>query len=144
MNSLFKTITCSNHDNVDVVEFQQEQNLTQSIHITDLVIEMFIGVEDHEKSAKQRVVVNASFDISPDMMWQEDDLDSTVSYADIIGIIKNLAADGHVNLVETFAYQIIDECFKFSSKIKAVEIKIDKPDVIAEANSVGCSISKRR
>lgn len=151
MNTLFKTVTSSAPSSFKRTPDQDILNLKsqhvveiQTIHITDLELSMHIGVLDKEKNAAQRVIINAEVEVSPNQNWQLDEINSVVSYADIISLIKAESAKGHIELVETFAHQIADACFKHSNDIEAVKVTIDKPDIIKDVKSVGCSIKKVR
>lgn len=150
MNTLFKTVTSSNTSSMkrtpddDILSFKSNIVESQSIHIRDLELDMFIGVHEHEKQKSQRVFVNAELEIEPNQNWDSDDIGSVVSYEDIVVLIKDLANKTHIELVETFAHQIIDACFDHSSQIQTVEITLDKPDVMDGVKSVGCSLKKSR
>jgi len=150
MNTLFKTVTSSKLPSLkrtpddDILNFKTEAVEYQSIHIRELELNMLIGVNPEEKNAPQRVVVNAEIQTKPSANWKADQINGVVSYADIVEMIKDKSAGEHVELVETFAHQIIDLCFKASNQILSVEITVDKPDVMTDVKSVGCTIKKSR
>ena len=66
-----------------------------------------------------------------------------MSYEDIVKSIKVLAADGHYNLVETFAEKIIEACFAYAA-VSAVKVSVEKPDIFDDVAGVGVSISRSR
>jgi len=144
MNTLFKTITCPNNDDANIIDLNTEKSHTQSIHINDLELEMHIGVSEEEQQNKQRVIINAEFETNIDQKWREDEIGNVVSYIDIISMIKEMTEKEPIHLVETVAYKIIDMCFQFSPKIKSAKVTVDKPDIIKDADSVGCTIFKKR
>jgi dihydroneopterin aldolase len=151
MNSLFKIVTSSQSTpflkrtpSDDIIPMNKTEYVEQSIHIEGLELEMFIGVFDNEKQAKQKVLVSAKIDVTPNANWQDDNVNNVVSYADIIDEIKKISNRGHIGLVETFANQIIETCFKHSQSIIKVSVKLDKPDIIDGTASVGCSITKSK
>lgn len=143
MNSLFKTITTAKADK-NIVPFQKVQSgVSQEIFIQGLTLDMFIGVFESEKKAKQRVIVDANIEVTPTQNWQADDVANIVSYADVIEIVKNIAAQGHIDLVETFAEKIIEECFK-SPAILKMSVSVAKPDIIEGVESVGAKITRQK
>ncbi len=144
MNSLLKTVTTNQSKDV-VLDNSTDLNVDyQSIHINDLQLNMSIGVLDSEKVKSQPVLVNAEIFVVPSNDWGSDNIDTIVSYANIIQIIEHIASQGHIDLVETFANKIIEECFAHSHKILSVDIKIDKTDIISNTKSVGCRIKKSK
>lgn len=144
MNSLFKTVTCTPNSD-DVIAFEQKHKIEkQQIFIEDLTLNMFIGVFEEEKKQKQRVIVNATLDVEPSQNWQADNIDDVVSYADIVDMIRDIAGgDEHIELVETFAHLIADECLKIN-QVTSVDLKISKPDVLKGVNSIGMRLRKSR
>jgi len=50
---------------------------------------------------------------------------------------------GHVNLVETLAERIAGDCLA-DARVAAVRVRIEKPDVIANAQAVGVEIVRTR
>lgn len=141
MNTLFKTVTSSSGD-TQVVSLQAvNANESQEIIIKDLELMMSIGVLESELKNKQRVIVNAEISVMDTA--SSDDISSVVSYADIIEQIKEIAQEGHINLVETFARKIINACFE-DNRIQAVTVSIDKPDIMSDVRSVGVRLASKR
>lgn len=151
MNSLFKTVTDSaspsqltaQDDDKSVVSFQSPQVLEQKIFIKNLELEMSIGVMELEKSKMQRVIVDAELTVIPPSDWKQDDISNVVSYTDVIEIIKALSKNSHVELAETFAEMIIEDCFKEVSVIAAT-VSVEKPDIIDGDTKVGARISRQK
>lgn len=147
MNTLFQTVT--NRDIQDdenkIVQISPASILKKSskIVIKDLELMMFIGVFDAEKEQKQKVIVNLNLEVVPNENWKNDNIDDVVSYADIIERIRLMAEKTHINLVETFAEQIVEMCFGFAD-IMGVLVRVEKPDIINDARSVGVEISVTR
>lgn len=129
-----------------VVSFQPSALLSttaQKIFVKGLELDMFIGVLDAEKEAKQRVMVSVELTVEPNTNWHADNITDVVSYADVIERIQIIAEHGHVGLVETFAEMIIEACFDDAS-VSAVQVSVEKPDIISNAKGVGVSILRSR
>lgn len=144
MNSLFKTVTCTPQRD-DVIAFEPKHQIeAQQIFIEDLSLELFIGVFENEKKQKQRVIVNATLDVEPSNHWQKDNINDVVSYADIVEIIQDIAqSETHIELVETLANMIADECLK-NDQVQSIDLKISKPDVMDNTSAVGVRLKKTR
>src|SRR5688500_1580843 len=82
------------------------------IFIRDMDVDMLIGVYDHEKNSRQRVIVNVEAWLSPVTRWRDDAISHTVNYEKIVSAIRYIAAQRHINLVETFAEHIADFCLE--------------------------------
>lgn len=143
MNSLFKTITGgtgqAENENVSSMVPALAVNTCSKILIHDLELMMSIGVLDHEKVERQRVIVNVDLKVEPNKQWQKDEIADVVSYADMIERIEMIAAAGHINLVETFAERIGEAALSFPSVLSA-RINVQKPDIIKNTKSVGVEI----
>ena len=110
--------------------------------IRDVVLLCRIGVYAHEKLRPQRVRISVSMRVQPDLAPRNDDIANVLSYDQVLGEIKRLAAGGHINLVETLAETIADICLTDRRVIEA-RVMIEKLDVEPEA-SVGVEIERRR
>ncbi|NCO03198.1 MAG: dihydroneopterin aldolase [Alphaproteobacteria bacterium] len=147
MNTLFQTITNRDiqGDENKIVHISPSAALKKSskIIIKDLELIMFIGVFDAEKEQKQKVIVNITLEVAPNENWKNDSIQDVVSYADIIERVRFMAEKAHIHLVETFAEQIVETCFAFS-EIIGVVVRVEKPDIIHDARSVGVEISVSR
>jgi len=146
MNTLFKTVTDSDiaqENDEKIVAFQHSETTEQTIFIQNLELEMSIGVLEGEKENKQRVIINVELSVTPASNWKADDLKSVVSYAAIVEEIKSLVNEKHINLVETFAEMIIEQCF-LHEPVMAASVSVEKPDVMDGTTSVGIQISKSK
>ena len=73
----------------------------------------------------------------------EDDISNVVSYERVVDHVKEIVASGHVHLVETLAEMIAARCLE-NDWIIGVRVRVEKPDIIAEARSVGVEIERVR
>jgi dihydroneopterin aldolase len=146
MGSLFRAVTNVRYDHETgqkVVEMRPSDIIEQQIFVNCLELEMSIGVLPEEKLTKQRVVIDADITVTPTQNWQADNIQDVVSYADIVDDIKKIAAEGHINLVETFAQKIIQACMMYKD-VQQVSISVHKPDIMDDVDSVGVSMTASR
>jgi dihydroneopterin aldolase len=113
------------------------------ILVRDLVLKCSIGIHAHERLAPQRVRINVEMAVFEQAGPLSDDIANVVSYEDVIEGIKAMLAKGHINLVETLAENIAGLCLD-DERVDSVRVRVEKPDVYAEAASVGIEIERRR
>ena len=113
------------------------------VFIRDLIVECLIGVYDHEKRNPQRVRINLDLAVDEGEHPIIDDIRNVVSYETMANNILEIACEGHVNLVETFAERISAMCFE-DSRVDSVRVRIEKLDIIENAVSVGVEIERFR
>jgi len=111
------------------------------VFITDLSLDALIGVYEHEKINPQKIVINIDLTVSEDKNSIDDKLMGVVCYETIVNKIKAIIAAGHVNLVETLAEQFANACLE-DSRVIAARIRLEKPQAISEAASVGIEIER--
>lgn len=142
MNPLLKTIT-KPQKNTSVVPLHKLEDVEHTIIIEDLDLQVSIGILPEEKENKQRVLINLEISIEPKTDYDEN-IENTLSYADIIKDIENLVKETkHFNLVETLANDISDLCFSYNS-VKKLFVCVKKPDIINNVKSVGFSMIKQK
>ena len=114
------------------------------IFVHDLVLEMYVGVLDSEQHARQRVILNINaFFKRPNNKLYSDEIETTLSYVDLITIAEKTAGSRHFNLVETLAEEIASECLNIKGLDKVI-IRIKKPDIINNVSSVGIAIERNK
>ena len=99
-----------------------------------------IGVYDHEKTAKQRVLINIDVFIPLDASTpQQDQLEEVVDYDFMRETVAQRIARGHIQLQETLCDDIATTLLAHP-KVKAVRISSEKCDAYDNCDSVGVEI----
>jgi 7,8-dihydroneopterin aldolase/epimerase/oxygenase len=129
-------------DQMTVPKDLGERGPPYRMFIRDLVLLCRIGVYAHEKLRPQRVRIGVSMRVQPAAAPRNDDIANVLSYDEVLGRIKALAAGDHINLVETLAEAIADVCLRHDHVLEA-RVMIEKLDVEPGA-SVGVEIERRR
>jgi dihydroneopterin aldolase len=129
-------------EQMTVPDGQGERTPPYRMFIRDLVLLCRIGVYAHEKLRPQRVRINVNMRVEAEAEPRNDDIANVLSYDEVLGGIKRLAAGEHINLVETLAEAIADLCLAHRRVIE-VRVMIEKLDVEPGA-SVGVEIERRR
>lgn len=138
MNKLFHTVTSSNDDNPEAHRDKADKSV---LLIRELELHIFIGVHPSEKAARQRVLVSVEVFLRDKPDISNDCIDTVLSYQEIIIGIEGIADQGHINLVETYAERIADYILEFP-EAKSCTVRVEKPDIFANAASVGIEISR--
>jgi 7,8-dihydroneopterin aldolase/epimerase/oxygenase len=133
-------------NNFKIVELKSKKNkntVKRTVLIKDFLIEEIIGIHEHEKENKQKIIFNIVIDVNQNTLPDESNLSSIVDYEKITNKLKNLAKNKNYNFLESLAEDSFKEIFE-DRRINSVKIKIEKPDAISNANSVGVEVYKSR
>jgi FolB domain-containing protein len=129
-----------------IVELKSKKNkntIKRTVLIKDFLIDEIIGIHKHEKINKQKIIFNIVIDINQDTLPNENSLSSIVDYEQITNKLKTLAKSKNYNFLESLAEDSFKEIFE-DRRINSVKIKIEKPDAILNAKSVGVEVFKSR
>jgi dihydroneopterin aldolase len=111
------------------------------VFVHDLVLDVEIGVYTHEKGVTQRVRFSVDVDVLPATIALDDNIARAFDYDTIIHGIKDIIAEGHINLVETLAERIAEHCLAHP-RASSVHVTIEKLD--KEPGSVGVEIVRAK
>jgi len=132
--------------NFKIVEFEAIKNkgsIKRTVFIKDFIIEEIIGVHEHEKQKKQQIKFNILLDIDQNSVPNEKDIKSIVDYEKITNKLVNLTKNKKYNFLESLAEDSFKEIFE-DKRINSIKIKIEKPEAIKNAESVGVEVFKTR
>jgi len=131
-------------NNFKIIELKPAKNTTKrTIFIKDFIIHEIIGIHDHEKEKKQKIKFNIVIDVNQNTLPNEKDLRSIINYEKITKKLENLVKNKKYNFLESLAEDSFKEIFE-DKRINSVKIKIEKPDAIKNADSVGVEVFKSR
>ena len=128
---------------VELESKKSKNTIRRTVLIKDFLINEIIGIHKHEKINKQKIIFNIVIDINQDTVPNENSLSSVVDYEQITNKLKNLAKNKNYNFLESLAEDSFKEIFE-DRRINSVKIKIEKPDAILNAKSVGVEVFKSR
>lgn len=113
------------------------------VFVRDLELMALIGIYDHEKTDPQRVIVNIDLSVDEGEGPKGDDISHVVSYEIVVKKVEAIVAEGHINLVETLCEKIASACLR-DRRVAAARVRVEKPDIIPNARSVGVEIERAR
>jgi len=133
-------------NNFKVLELRSPKNkntIKRSILIKDFIINEIIGIHKHEKISKQKIIFNIVIDVNKNTLPDENNISSIVDYEKITSKLENLTKYKNYNFLESLAEDSFKEIFE-DKRINSIKIKIEKPDAIINAKSVGVEVFKNR
>ena len=132
--------------NFKIVELKTKKNkntIKRTVLIKDFIIYEIIGIHQNEKVNKQKIIFNIVIDVNQNIFPDENNLSSIVDYEKITKKLENLVKNKKYNFLESLAEDSFNKIFS-DKRINSVKIKIEKPDAIANAQSVGVEVFKSR
>jgi len=129
-----------------IIELKSEKNrntIKRTVLIKDFLIKEIIGIHKHEKINKQKIIFNVVIDVNQNTHPDENAISSIVDYETITKKLENLAKNKNYSFLESLAEDSFKEIFE-DKKINSVKIRIEKPDAITNAKSVGVEVFKSR
>jgi len=113
------------------------------VFVHDLEIVASVGVLEHEKRYEQCIVISAELTVRDEYDGVSDRLADVLDYSKVVDGIVRLVQSEHVNLIETLAERIAGQCLS-DTRVEAVRVRIEKPEVMQYCRSVGIEIERCR
>jgi 7,8-dihydroneopterin aldolase/epimerase/oxygenase len=111
------------------------------VFVRGLAVDAHIGVYRHEKGRPQTLVVDVELDVA---VTDWGSLAETVNYEVVVAKARKVAAEGHRDLVETFAQRLAEACLE-EPKVTRARIRVEKPSALApDAAAAGVEITAVR
>ena len=128
-----------------IIKFKKKINYKskRKVIIKNLIISMFIGIHAFEKKKKQRVKFNITITTDSKIEPNRKELSSILDYEKVIKNLTLLVGKKHFDLLEELSESIFEIIFK-NKLVKKVNLKLEKLDVIKDAESVGIEVSKTK
>ena len=133
-------------NNFKIIELKpdnKKSSIRRTVFIKDFIIQEIIGIHEHEKIKKQKIKFNIVVNVNQNTVPDEMDIKSIIDYEKITNKLENLAKNKKYNFLESLAEDSFKEIFE-DKRINSVKIKIEKPDSIKTADSVGVEVLKNR
>ena len=133
-------------NNFKIIELKpdnKKSSIRRTVFIKDFIIQEIIGIHEHEKIKKQKIKFNIVVNVNQNTVPDEKDIKSIVDYEKITNKLENLLKNKKYNFLESLAEDSFGEIFE-DKRINSAKIKIEKPDAIKNADSVGIEVFKNR
>ena len=109
------------------------------IFIEGLEIETIIGVYEHERDIKQKVVLDIEMTLPESDAANSDDLRHTVDYDAVSKLVTSYVIDTQYQLIESLAEQVASLVLG-AFATDSLKLKLSKPGAVKNAKSVGLII----
>jgi dihydroneopterin aldolase len=100
----------------------------RKILINNLIIQASIGVYEHEKINKQKIIVNVELLLSNDSEPKQDNLESTQDYSEFRKCLIDIIQSQHFQLLEILVEKI-HSTLMINSYVVGAKVKISKPNI---------------
>ena len=146
MVKIYRGITKMKKNNFKIVELKPTKTAStvkRTVFIKDFVINEIIGIHKHEKIKKQKIKFNIVLDIDQSSFPNEKNIKSIGDYEKITNELEKLTKSKKYNFLESLVEDSFEKIFE-DKRINSVTIKIEKPEAIKNAKSVGVEVFKTR
>ena len=128
-----------------IIKFKEKRHFSykRKILIRDLILKISVGIHSFEKKRKQRVKFNIDINTDPNLVPDNNNLNSIINYEDVIKNIKKITNKKHYPLLEILAEKIFLKLFE-NRRVKKVKLRIEKLDIFKNTSSVGIEIEKNK
>ena len=100
----------------------------RKILINNLIIQASIGVYEHEKINKQKIIVNVELLLSNDSEPKQDNLKSTQDYSEFRKCLVDIIQSQHFQLLEILVEKI-HSTLMVNSYVIGAKVNISKPNI---------------
>ena len=113
------------------------------IFIKDLLVHGIIGINPDERERVQGILINITIFTDTRRAAEIDDLKHSVSYSNLARKIKSHAEQAARFTVEALAQDLADICLQ-ENGVEKVIVRVEKPEAVKFAGSVGIEIERER
>ena len=100
----------------------------RKILISNLIIKASVGVYEHEKQFKQKIIVNVELLLSNDSEPEQDNLESTQDYSQFRKCLIDIIQSQHFQLLEILVEKI-HSTLMLNTYVIGAKVNISKPNI---------------
>jgi dihydroneopterin aldolase len=116
----------------------EPQVVMTKVFVTGLAVQAEIGVYRHEIGKMQPLVVDVELDVPT---AGAEKLADTLNYETVLQAAQDVAAQGHIQLVEAFAERLARACLA-DARVTRARVRVEKPLALApHATGAGVEIT---
>jgi dihydroneopterin aldolase len=97
------------------------------VFVSGLKVQAEIGVHRHEIGRVQPLIIDVELDVPTAGAGR---LSETLNYETILQAARDVAAGGHIELVETFAERLARACLE-DARVTRARVRVEKPLALA-------------
>ena len=111
--------------------------------INDLTVDAILGILPEERVQAQRVVINLTIFTDTQPAAKSQNIADTVNYAELSSQAAQLTVEGEYLLIESLVEDLAALTLDHPTA-KAVTVRVEKPQAVSAAGSVGVEIYRQR
>lgn len=111
------------------------------IFINRLTIQAILGLNPDERETPQRVVISLRLGVDTRLAAASDSLEGSVDYAQLAREVRQHVQQAKRFTVEALAEDIARLCLR-QREVRRVIVRVEKPDAVEGAESVGVEIER--
>lgn len=111
--------------------------------INDLTVDAILGILPEERVQAQRVVINLTIFTDTQPAAKSQNIADTVNYAELSSQAAQLTVEGEYLLIESLVEDLATLTLDHPTA-KAVTVRVEKPQAVSAAGSVGVEIYRQR
>lgn len=114
------------------------------IILEQLTVQASIGILDHERAARQTLILNAEFDVHATGPVSDEDIGTVLDYRALRTALIDECTARHTNLLETLVERILARVLADFPDVLRVRIRAGKPQAFEDCAAVSIEQSRRR
>ena len=111
--------------------------------INDLTVDAILGILPEERMQAQQVVINLTIFTDTQPAAKSQNIADTVNYAELSSQAAQLTVEGEYLLIESLVEDLAALTLDHPTA-KAVTVRVEKPQAVSAAGSVGVEIYRQR
>lgn len=114
-----------------------------TIFIENLQVQGILGVHPHEQRVPQKILVSVKVSVDITQAAARDDILQSVNYSTLSKDIVRFIQSHHFRTIEALIEALAGEIL-INDRVARVWLRIQKPDAVPEAGSVGVEITRSK
>ena len=114
------------------------------IFIEGLETQAIIGIYDWERENRQPLFFDIELSLPIFKAAASDQINDTVDYKQVCDELIELVDKSRVELLESLVENICNHIFTHHSAVQKIDLKVSKPQAVAETRTVGLIVSRVR
>ena len=111
--------------------------------INNLTVDAILGILPQERIQTQQVVINLTIFTDTQPAAKSQNIADTLNYAELASQAAQLTIEGEYRLIESLVEDLAALALDHSTA-KAVTVRVEKPQAVSDAESVGVEIYRHR
>ncbi len=103
------------------------------ILIEDYKIHCIVGAHPHERKTEQELALDLQVEFDMTQCVLSDSIADSINYEDLVSMCRTLAQERQYHLLETFAYEVLNDLFSTFPTLRAAKVRVKKKSALALA-----------